>query len=103
MPSTRYLVAVTFEHDEMWDVVTAIDHGPIDEVLAVLDEHLLQELGIRDVYDRSRTTIPAQNLAALADGLGNLKQIGTYAGSVTRLGNVLHFGQQLYCPNGPHY
>jgi len=58
----------------MRDVVAAIDHRPVDEVLAVLDEDLLQELRIRDVDDRHRASVPAQYLAPLTNRLGYLKQ-----------------------------
>ena len=56
----------------MWNVVTAVNHGPVDEVLAVLDEHLLQELRVGGVDDRHRAPVPAQDLAAFAERLGQL-------------------------------
>ena len=56
----------------MWDVVTAVNHGPVDEVLAVLDEHLLQELRVGGVDDGHRASVPAQDLAAFAERLGQL-------------------------------
>ena len=57
----------------MRDVVAAVDHGPVDEVLAVLDQHLLQEVRVGDVDDGEGAAVPAQDLSALANRLSKLK------------------------------
>ena len=68
----KIIQVFTFEHDQVGNVVTAVDHRPVDEVLAVLDEDLLQELRIGRVDDGHRAAVPAQDLAALAERLGQL-------------------------------
>jgi hypothetical protein len=65
--------SVTFEHDQVRNVVAAVDHGPIDEVLAILDQHLLQEIRVGDVDDGVGAAVPAQDLPALPNRLSKLK------------------------------
>jgi hypothetical protein len=58
----------------MRDVVTPVDHGPVDEVFAVLDEQLLQEVRICAVDDRNWTAIPSQNFTSFSYWTSNLQK-----------------------------
>jgi len=68
-----FVIFFTFKHDEMGNVVASVDHWPVDEIFAVLDEDFFQELGIGRVNHRRWTTIPTQNLTALSQRFCNLK------------------------------
>jgi len=58
----------------MRDVVTPVDHGPVDEVFAVLDEQLLQEVRICAVDGRNWTAIPSQNFTSFSNRTSNLQK-----------------------------